>query len=112
MRSGRLRQRVTIERRTRTRDRFGAIVETWETHASRAANVATPTGREAVAADQLRAELSHVLTLRAPLDVTTTDRIVYRGRVLGILAVLDTDNRGRELTLYAAEVVPNGPAAN
>lgn len=111
LRSRRLRHRVTIERRTETRDRFGAVRSAWTTHAERAADVETPTGREPLVADQRRSELSHVLTVRAPLDVTTADRLVFNGRTLGIIAVYDRDNHGRELTILAVEAPAHGATA-
>jgi head-tail adaptor len=91
MNAGQLRDRVTVQRLTRTRNAdTGATVEVWTDTVTRWAKVTPeaasespgPTGPDMVA--------PFSVTLRAPLDVTERDRLKWKTRTLNILKVTET----------------------
>ena len=98
MRAGKLRHRITIQRRTQTPDGFGGPVDTWTDFAvSVPASVETLSGRELVAAQAQHAEATVQFGMRYLAGVDTTMRIVYAGLNHDIVSVIDVGERRREL---------------
>jgi SPP1 family predicted phage head-tail adaptor len=85
MRAGELRHVINIERRAMAFDDLGHEQQAWKVIARNVrARVEELAGRELERAKQLVAESTHRVTIRIPQDVKTSDRIVYRGRVIEI----------------------------
>ena len=106
MRAGRLRERIVIERPTAGNPTAsGERPDTWSTFATRWAEVVPSGGREFVAAQQVRAEMSHLLRLRYLSGVTTAMRVKLGNRYLYIVAVENVFEREREIRLTCAEEV-------
>lgn len=103
MRAGRLRHRVTIQENVGSENNFGETVDDWQAVTTRWAAVDPLRGRERFEAQQISAEVSHRVTMRYFADLTPTMRLVYDGRVLEIEAVIDVEERGRELELLCRE---------
>ena len=87
MRAGSLRHRVTIQR-------YELAVDE---------SVEAVSGREFFASQQVQSEVTHKVTIRFRPGVAADMRIVYGGRVFGIVAPLP-DNRGTRLVLMCREV--------
>lgn len=107
-RIGPLRERVTIERATRSADSSGGSVVSWAPlgHAPTVwARVEPLSGGEALQAMRLEARITHRVTLRWRDDVSATMRLVWRARVLNIRAVTNPDERRRYLELLCEEGV-------
>lgn len=105
---GRARQRVTVESRSITRDSFGQDSESWSEVATIWAEVIPLTGRELAIAQQLRADVTHKVLARYMPSLVAIDpeaRIRFRGRVLAIQAVIDVDERRRDLSILCREVL-------
>ena len=84
---GDMRHRVNIERRTMSFDELGHEQESWVAISTGIpAIVEELSGRELERARQLVAESTHRVTIRVPKSLATTDRIVYKNRVLEIRA--------------------------
>jgi SPP1 family predicted phage head-tail adaptor len=106
MRAGQLRHRVTLESPVASLDAYRQESRSWATVGTYWAFVRSPEGREAVIARQLRADVTHVVTMRY-LGSTTLNaecRLVFRGRTLNILSVLNVDERRRTYELHCQEV--------
>lgn len=110
---GAMRHQVAIETPTRSRTASGGYTVGW----------AAITGGDAVWA-RLRplrpyeiqryghtvGRVSHKLTLRAGLTVTTKMRVTYNGRHFAIVGVLgDVDERNRFAELVLEETISGGP---
>ena len=94
MRSGRLRQRVTIETPTESQSATtGAVSKTWATFATRWAEKLDLSGREFFAARQVNAETTTRWRLRFVSGITKKMRITHGGLVYAILSVLQPDGR-------------------
>lgn len=89
--AGRLRDRVTIQTKSVTRDAYGAEVVTWATLATVWASVESLSGREYMAAQQVNAERVQRVVIRDRDDVMPHMRVTHRGRTMNIDAILKRD---------------------
>lgn len=106
MRAGMLRHRVEIQRRAEALDEYGQDTEAWLPVATVWAAVESLRGRELETTATRLAEASHKIRIRYRTGVHPTMRVVGQdGRVFDIQAVLDPDDRRRELHLLAREVM-------
>lgn len=105
MRAGTLRQRVTIQTPSTTRNDRGAEVISWADVATVWAEVRTPDGRERTANEQVVAMATHVVTMRYRAGLTPTQRLRWGTRVLSLLATPDPDNRRRMLVCQCQEII-------
>ncbi len=105
--AGKFRHRITIRLPVRTRDAHGQPVDSTPTVlASRVpANVISLSGVEFVDNEQVRGVATHRIFIRARSGVTAQHEIVWGTRVLGIVAVRDTENRGKLLAIDCKEGV-------
>jgi len=101
---GRLRERVTIQQATETRNRMGETTQTWGTYAERWASVEGLSGREVLLSGQQQTEVTHRVRLRYVDGMTGQMRILWRGRVLEITSLLEHNNR-TEHELLCVEAV-------
>ena len=105
MRAGELRQRITIQQKTITRDTYGAAVETWAALATVWAAVEPMSGREYFQSQQINAEVTTRIRIRHRSDVDSTMRVVFGASTYDIQAVIEPETNKRELQLMCREVV-------
>lgn len=109
MRAGELRRRVTIQQRVTTQDTFGGQSQTWADFAAHVPAAIEPlSGRELMTAQSTQSEVSHRITIRYLPGVTAAMRIVYQGRYFNISAVMNIEERNREMQILASEGLNNG----
>jgi len=101
--AGRLRHRVTVERRSEALDEFGQRVDVWTEIATAWAKVRPLSGREYLAASGVRAEITHEITMRYPIDVKPKDRVYFGTRLFDIDSVFTIDERNRFVVARAVE---------
>lgn len=102
---GRLRERIAFERPVLGDDGAGGGALSWmpvDTLPEVWAAVEATTGSEPVEADARQAEVTWRITLRARDDLSADWRLLWRGRVLDILAILPRPRRDY-LVLLARE---------
>lgn len=103
MRTGRLRHRVTIQKKPPvTQNSFGEETPTWANVATVWAQVETLSGREFVQQGQAQVEITHKINVRYRDDLVETMRVVWTGRTFQIEAIL-ADNVGRQMMLMCRE---------
>lgn len=100
--AARYRYVVTIEKRAGTRD-AGEVVNTWTTFATARAGFEPVRGREFFAAGRIDAETTHVVYMRHLAGLDETMRINWNGRIFDIQAIINVDERNRELEITAIE---------
>lgn len=112
MKTGRLRHQVTIQRDANhgSVNASGAQkAEDWQLvgNGPRAATVIPLVGNELYRAQQVTPEVTHRVEMRFDPDVQTKPvyRMVYGTRSLQIEAVINVDERSRELHCFCKEVV-------
>jgi len=101
---GRLRERITIQAATETRNAIGEVVQSWATFAERWASVDGLSSREVLLQGQQRTEISHRVRLRYVDGFKSTMRILWRGRVLEITSLLEHGNRSEHEALCTERV--------
>jgi SPP1 family predicted phage head-tail adaptor len=101
---GRLRERVTVQRATETRNRLGETTQSWGTFAERWASVQGLSSREVLLTGQQQTEVTHRVRMRYLDGMTGTMRILWRGRVLEITSLLEHNNRSEHELLCTERV--------
>lgn len=101
---GRLRERVTIQQATETRNALGETMQSWATFAERWASVDGISSREVLLQGQQKTEVSHRVRMRYVTGMTQTMRLVWRGRVLEISSLLEHANRSEHELLCTERV--------
>ena len=96
---GRLRERVTIQRASESRNALGETVLTWATYAERWASVEGVSARESLTAGQSQIDVSHRVRLRYVDGLTQNMRFLWRGRKLEIVSLLEHANRSEHEAL-------------
>jgi SPP1 family predicted phage head-tail adaptor len=105
MRSGLLRQRVTLQRVSVGTDSQGGPTRTFATLVDRLPAMVVPlSGQEALAAAQQTSELRTKVTIRFRTDVSAEQRLVWGTRTLEIGSVQYPDGRRDVLELICTEV--------
>lgn len=108
MRAGRLRQRVTVQQKTVTRNDYGEEIVTWADVLTAWAAVEPLRGREFDEAQMAGAERLTRIVLRWPGSGVTLRpemRVYHAGRVYDIQSVIHVDERHREVQLHCKELV-------
>lgn len=82
--AGELREQIALQQATATRDAYNAEVLNWSTVATVWARVLERGGREPVLADRPVMLISYEVTIRDGVTVTHGQRVVWRGKTLGI----------------------------
>lgn len=95
--AGKLRERVTIQQATESRNALGETVLSWATFAERWASVEGVSAREALELGQADVSVTHRVRMRYVDGMTQNMRLVWRGRVLEIVALLEYANRSEHV---------------
>lgn len=99
-----MRQRVTIERYSATRDAYGAEDRTWAELLSRRCSVTTNTAKELLSSDREAFSQGAVFRLRydnGTSTITTDDRLLYNGVYWDIKSVDNVMGMNHQLVIYA-----------
>lgn len=91
--AGKLRERVTVQQATETRNSLGEVVQAWSTFATVSASVEGISSREALQQGQVQTDVSHRVQIRYLTGLTHNMRLSWRDRVLEIVSVLEHGNR-------------------
>lgn len=103
MEAGKLRHVVNIQADQGIQNDVGEHIPSWVTTITTRAAVEPIAGREFFDAQQRQAEITHRVRLRYRTGIEPTMRLLYRSRVLMIEAVIDVEERRRELHLMCRE---------
>ena len=91
--AGKLRERVTIQQAAEARNSLGETTLSWATFTERWASVEGVTAREALGLGQLEISITHRVRLRYVTGLTQQMRLIWRGRTLEIVSLLEHNNR-------------------
>lgn len=112
LRAGTLRQKIELQRYTETRSASGHMTRTYETYATVRAGFRTLSGNERLAAQQVRAILTHEVTIRYRTGVHPDHRILWGSRIFDIKDVRNVDEMNVEIRMLVSEVLETGPASS
>jgi SPP1 family predicted phage head-tail adaptor len=103
--AGQLRHVIKIQRKTVTRDTYGAEVPTWtDVSSSVRANVVPISGSETFNNPQMTSQELKEFHIRYRSGIKLKDRIVYNNITYNIEEIIDEDERRRKLVLTAIKV--------
>ena len=105
MRAGRLRHPIEIQYDNGAQDSYGQWVPSWTKLVDWHGSIEPLSGNELWRAQQVQAEVTHRIRIRYRASITPRNRIVFGTRNFDILAVLNHDEKNRELELLCKEVV-------
>lgn len=106
MRAGKRRHKVIIQKDTGSSlDDYGGPEAVWETHATVWVSIEPLRGGERFDAQRLNPEIENKIGCPYVASTTPKMRIKYGSRYMNILAVIDEEERHRELQLLCAEWV-------
>jgi SPP1 family predicted phage head-tail adaptor len=91
--AGSLRERVTVQQASESRNALGETVLSWSTFSERWASVEGISSRELLQMGQAQTEASHRVRLRYVDGLSASMRLQWRGRTLEIVSLLEHDNR-------------------
>lgn len=104
MRAGQLRHRVTIQTLAEVQNAFGEVPQLWQDAVECWASIEPLSGRELFAAQQVRPEVTHRITMRYR-EIGPKNRIMFGTRAFHIDSILNKDERNVMLTIMAFEKV-------
>jgi SPP1 family predicted phage head-tail adaptor len=96
---GKLRERVTVQQSSASRNSLGEAVLSWSDFATVWASVEGVSAREALAAGQQDTTITHRVRLRYLPGLTQRDRFSWRSRTLNIVSLLEYDNRAEHVAI-------------
>lgn len=102
MNTGKMRHRITFQVEAGNRGRSGDTKFQWADHCTVHAEYITTGSRALFAAQQLHSEVTGMFRLRYRPDLDAAMRIMFNGKVYSISAVVDVDERHRELNVMVS----------
>lgn len=102
---GKLRQRITIQQLSKSRDTYGATKKGWTSFATCWAAVEPLSGKEFWNAQQIAAEITTRVRIRYREGVKPTMRILFGSRILEIKGITNPEERKKELQILCSEKV-------
>lgn len=109
MQAGDLRDRITIQMRSTTNDAAGEPTLSWADFAVNiCANVTDVSGREYVAGQAVTNAITTAVQIRYRAGVNAAMRVVARGVFYNIEAVIEPENKRREMHLMCVKGAANG----
>jgi len=104
----RLRREIIIQQQVTTRDTHGQATQSWTTFATVQGAVEPLQGREFFAADQTNAETSVRIRIRYLSGITQAMRVSFNSKLYNIEAIINPQEKDRELQLMCSEGVNSG----
>ena len=104
MRAGNLRNYVTIQKPAESQDSNLELITIWTTFATIWAEILPLAGREYWASRQTVSEATGKIRMRYIYGVTTKMRIIDGTKTYDIEAVIDIENRHKEIVLLVKEL--------
>lgn len=101
---GDMRERVTLQAATDTTDAIGGLVRSWTDVATVWARVEEMSAREQYHREQIQSSANFAVTIRYRADVTTKNRVIWRGRRFEIVGRPNLDERRRFMRLACEEL--------
>ena len=103
MRAGNLRHLITIEEPIEALSDIGEVETTWQESITTYALINPLVGREYWSARQVTSEVTGKVNIRYVNGITPKMRIKFGNRILSIEAIINVEERNRELVLLVSE---------
>lgn len=103
-RIGKLRHKITIQKKNRVPDGMGGWTFTWDQVAQVWAEIKPFSANERFRADKIEEKVDHRITFRAIDDIDASMRITFRNRAFEIRGIIDIEERERFQEILAEEI--------
>jgi len=103
MRAGWLKNRVTLQKLTKSQNDYGEYVQTWQDVATVWASIEPLRGREYLEASAKNAEITHRIRIRYRDNLDAGMRIKFGSRTFNIESVIDVLEKHKEIELMCKE---------
>lgn len=108
MQSGEMKDRVTVQRRTETKNAGGGLDISWTPVASVWGKVVSLNGRESVIGNVLQGTSLFDITVRFRTDLEPSDQITWGSRELNIITAEDRLGTRQWTVIQASTATPQG----
>lgn len=107
MQIGKLRHRIELQAKSEPegQDDYGEVARIWPTIATVWASIEPASGKQLFVAQQVQAEVSHVVTIRYYDGLGPTNRVKFGTRIFAVNFVRNVDERNVYQELYCKEAV-------
>jgi len=109
--AGTLRNRITIQRQIEAQASDGSLTPTWQSDYTVWASIKPSDGREKFDGQQVTAEVTHEIRIRAPskpIPINSKHRVVFKDRIFHVSSIVNVDEMSVELILMCVEGAPDG----
>lgn len=108
MNAGKLRHRITLQRRDVTQDAFGAPVDTWTDVATVYASIDPLKGSQLLAAQAFGNETKAKIIIRYRPGITADMRVVFGAKIYDIHEIINPGECNVEIHMICSEGLTNG----
>lgn len=105
MKTGTLRHYCELQSPVEAADSYGQRVQSWVTTTYVWCAIEPLSGREGMAAQEVQATVTHLIRTHYQSGITSKMRLKLGDRVFSIAAVINVDERNRELHLPCTEAM-------
>jgi len=105
MRAGRLRHLATLQEKVKVSDGAGGNSVDWIESRKLWCDIRPISAAQKFESMRKESSISHEITIRGTEDVTTKNRIMFKGRLFNIDGIRDIDERGIMSVITASEGV-------
>lgn len=105
MRAGKIRHRIEVQTATETQDAYNQPTAVWATAVTLWGSIEPLSGRELLAADEVKGEVTTRVRMRYDANITPKARLKHGGRYWDIAAVMNREDRDAEVEVLCREAV-------
>jgi len=105
IKASQLRHKISIQRAGQVADGGGGYTAGWAeiTNGAPKAKITPNSGGESFQGMRVEGSVSHSIIIRYRSGISTSDRIVFKGRVMQIKAIINIDENSKWLKILAEE---------
>jgi SPP1 family predicted phage head-tail adaptor len=101
--AGRYRQPITFQKQVTTINEYGERIQTFSNFLNTRAEIAPLSGQLLISAQAIKAEITHKVTCRYAPNLTHDMRILFGTRMFYIIAIINFQERNKELQIMCKE---------
>jgi SPP1 family predicted phage head-tail adaptor len=103
--AGSYRHPITLQKQSQTKNDYGEKVPTWTDFAQSRAGIYPISGKDFIASAEVNSEVTTKINLRYIPGVTADMRVKFGERIFKIIAVMNFQERNKEIQLMCKEMI-------
>ena len=101
--AGSYRHPITFQKQAETENDYGEKVPTWDDFITVKAGIYPVSGKDYISAVEINSEITHKINLRYVPGISADMRVKFGTRIFTVIAVLNFQERDKELQLVCKE---------